>query len=111
LPLPANPFSTIQFYLVAARGALHIGLEPAAKAIQVKDVPAFQSLGLFDLLQAYNAGVVHPCQLIFFSIDIWETLELGYQLPRLNEELDRLPQTHKSVNDLRQQIDRELLSR
>jgi hypothetical protein len=77
----------------------------------VKDVAALQLLSLLDLFKAYDAGIIDARRQILGGIHIRQPLQLVDELPRLDEELDGLAKAHKSVDDLPQQIERELLSR
>ena len=99
----------IQLYLISACGTLNIGLKPPSQAIQVEYVATFQLLGLFDLLQAYDACVVNALELVFLGIHIGQALEFVYELARLNEKLYGLAQTDKGVNNLTEEVDWELL--
>lgn len=77
----------------------------------MKDVTALQLLSLLDLFKAYNAGIIDARRQILRGIHIWQPLQLVDELPRLDEELDGFAKADKSVDDLAQQIERELLSR
>ena len=91
LPLPLVPCHGIQLYLVSACGTLNVGLEPASEAIQVENVAAFQLFGLLDLLQADDARVVDPLELVFLGVHVGQPLKFVDKLARLDEELDGLP--------------------
>lgn len=78
----------VKLNLVSARGALDVLLEPPSQAIEVEDVAALQSLGLLDLLQADDAGVVDARWQVLRCVHVWEPLELVDQGPGLEEELE-----------------------
>jgi len=75
----------------------------------VEYVAALQFLGLLDLLQANDARVVNPLQLVFLGIHVGEALQFVDELARLYEKLDGLAQADKGVNNLTEEVDRELL--
>jgi hypothetical protein len=111
LPLTLITCHGLQLYLVSACGTLNIGLKPPSEAIQVEYVAALQLLGLLDLLQANDARVVDPLQLVFLGIHVGESLQFVDELARLNEKLDGLAQADKGVNNLTEEVDWELLPR
>ena len=80
LPLTLINCHDIQLYLISACGTLNIGLKPPSEAIQVEYVAALQLLGLLDLLQANDARVVNPLELVFLGIHVGEALQFVDQL-------------------------------
>lgn len=77
----------------------------------MENVAALQLFGLLDLLQADDARVVDPLELVFLGVHVREALKLVDELTRLDKELDGLTQAHKGVNNLTEEVDRELLPR
>lgn len=77
----------------------------------MKNVSTLQLLGLRDLLETDDARSIDTRSQISRSVHIWQFLQLWYQLSRLNEQLDRFTKPDKSVYDLTEKIERELLSR
>lgn len=78
----------VKFNLVTACGALNVLLEPSSQTIQVKDVAAPKSLGLLDLLKAYDTGVIYARRQVLRRVHVRQALEFVYKRPGLDEELD-----------------------
>lgn len=97
----------VQLYLLSASWALHVLLKPPPEAVEMEDVSTTQFFGFLDFLEADDAGVVHAAEI--FLRHVGQSLQLVDEAAGLNEELDRLAQAHYVVDDLAQQVERELL--
>ena len=72
---------------------------------------ALQLLCLGNLFKTDDAGIIYTRRQISRSVHIWKFLQLRYELPRLDKQLDRFPKSDKSVYDLAEKIQWKLLSR
>lgn len=100
-----------QHDLSAACWALGIVLHKAAQALLVEHVATAQLLGELHVFKADNAcRVDSPAVLFNGEVDVRHEVELHDQLPELDEELNGLVELLRRVNELSDEVYREVAS-